>query len=178
MTTAFSGGSDMPGAIFSQLELQHALFQSLLQKILSNKLSLMTILSPSAGGPVGYVKSPSETNVLRITNARARAEIRTLVADSRALSILAVELESDFILAANAHIVQTSSRVVHLVEVASRNAAFCSADVVVRIQTSIDNANAEIARVAELIRQIGAAADTVRDVAGKIIACTAGWRID
>lgn len=178
MTTAFSSGGDMPGAIFSQLELQHALFQSLVQKVRNNKLSLMAILLPSSNGPAGQFARTPETNVLRIANARVRAEIRAIVADSRALSILAIELESDFILAANAHIVQTSNRVVHLVDVASRNAAFCSADVVARIKISIDNANVEISRVAELIRQIGAAADTVRDLTAKIVASTASWRLD
>lgn len=162
------------GAVFSQLELQRVLFELLIKKISENTARLLTLqrangairLTPDAGLPSGrdYQK------VVLLSDERSRSEIRELIADSRALEASALELEADFRATANSHIAETRARVVHLVEVAARNRAFCTPELVHQIKVSIDKANTEIEQLQRMTEHISRAAAALLDPVGRVLA--------
>ncbi len=153
-----SQGGAIPGAVFSQLELQRQLFDSLIKKISANASLLLAL--QQTGGATGKspLAAPRQDKILFLSNERSRSKIRELIEDSRALGAAALELEADFQSTARTHIVETRARVVHLIEVAGRHSAYCSPALIRQIKTTIDNANAEIERMQTMTEQISQAA--------------------
>ncbi len=165
-----SQGGAIPGAVFSQLELQRQLFDSLIKKISANASLLLAL--QQTGSAIGKSSSPmpAQSNILFLSNERSRNKILELIEDSRALGAAALELEADFQSTAHAHIVETRTRVVHLVEVAGRHSAFCSPELIRQIKTTIDNANTEIERMQAMTEQISKAAASLLDPVQQVLA--------
>ncbi|GAA4032760.1 hypothetical protein [Actimicrobium antarcticum] len=173
MLSTGNGGAAF-GAVFSQLELQRVLFELLLKKISENTARLLTLqqsrvgMAASAEGNISPRRDPRK--VVLLSEERSRSEIRELVDDSRALGVSALELEADFRATANSHIAETRARVVHLVEVAARNRAFCTPELVQQIKISIDKANAEIEQLQHMTEQIRLAAAALLDPVERVLA--------
>jgi hypothetical protein len=167
---SFSQGGAIPGAVFSQLELQRQLFDSLIKKISSNASLLLALQQTGSDARKSSSSVQTPSNILFLSNERSRNKILELIEDSRALGAAALELESDFQSTTHAHIVETRARVVHLVEVAGRHSAFCSPELIRQIKTTIDNANAEIERMQSMTEQISKAAASLLDPVQQVLA--------
>lgn len=172
MSSSSQGGA-IPVAVFSQLKLQRQLFDSLIKKISSNASLLLALQQTGSAAS----KSPSsvepQSNILFLSNELSRNKILELIEDSRALGAAALALEADFQSTARAHIVETRSRVVHLVEVAGRHSAFCSPELIWQIKRTIDNANTEIERMQVMTEQISEAAASLLDPVQQVLAVIA-----
>ena len=165
-----SQGGAIPGAVFSQLELQRQLFDSLIKKISSNASLLLALQQTGRAATTSSSRARPQSNILFLSNERSCSKIRELIEDSRALGAAALELEADFQSTANAHISETRARVVHLVEVAGRHSAFCSPELIRQIKTTIDNANTEIERMQTMTEQISKAAARLLDPVQQVLA--------
>ena len=165
-----SQGGAIPGAVFSQLKLQQQLFDSLIKKISTNASLLIALQQTSGTGSDSSASVQPQSNILFLSYERSRDRIHELIEDSRALGTAALDLEADFRSTADAHIVETRARVVHLVEVAGRHSAFCSPDLIQQIKTTIDNANTEIERMQAMTEQISKAAASLLDPVQQVLA--------
>jgi hypothetical protein len=165
-----SRGDASPGAVFSQLELQRQLFDSLIKKISSNASLLLALQQTGNAAGKSCSSVPSQSKILFLSNERSRNKILELVENSRALGAAALELEANFQLTARTHIVETRARVVHLVEVAGRHSSYCSPELIQQIKMTIDNANTEIERMQAMTEQISKAAASLLDPVQQVLA--------
>jgi hypothetical protein len=170
MMPSSSRGGASPGAVFSQLELQRQLFDTLIKKISSNASLLLALRQ--TGNAVGKPSSSvsSQSKILFLSNERSRNKILELVEDSRALGAAALQLEANFQSTAHAHIAETRARIVHLVEVAGRHSSYCSPELIRQIKMTIDNANTEIERMQAMTEQIRKAAASLLDPVQQVLA--------
>ena len=165
-----SRGGASPGAVFSQLELQRQLFDTLIKKISSNASLLLALQQTGGAARKSSASAQTPSNILFLSNERSRNKILELVEDSRALGAAALELEANFQLTAHAHIVETRARIIHLVEVAGRHSSYCSPELIRQSKMTVDNANTEIERLQAMTEQINKAAASLLDPVQQVLA--------
>lgn len=178
---SISAHSPAAQAIYSQLELQRATFDLLAQELYQKKARLAvlrrqvanTATVPYGGGDGATGRSKGK--VVSLALARFQGEIRQLLAQTDSLAGQAATLEEDLRSSGERHIAETRLRVVSLVTIASRSAHACSPAVVLQIKLAIDDANAEIVRVLDLMDLANHAATRLHEGLRRMQSCAAEY---
>lgn len=145
-----------PGAqaLFLPLAAQPAVFDALTRQIDERRSRLAVLAGYDAAGrsrfPAGAGRN-GKPQVIHLAQARAQFDVQRLEREIGALEAEAQARGADFRLAGARHIAETQRRVVSMVALGRRGRGQCSPAMVLQIQIAIEDANAEIDRIHDLM---------------------------